>query len=75
MKFNERIKLVVITLALIIICLPLAFVITLFTNPFLVVDWKNILSWVRRSLGTSWVVLHNSIFTSDLCGRTYPAKI
>jgi len=34
MKFNERIKLVVITLALIIICLPLAFVITVFTNPF-----------------------------------------
>jgi cytochrome c biogenesis factor len=34
MKFNERIKLVVIALSLIIICLPLAFIITVFTNPF-----------------------------------------
>jgi len=34
MKFNNRIKLVLIALSLIIICLPLAFIITVFTNPF-----------------------------------------
>jgi len=34
MKFNNRIKSVLIALTLIIICLPLAFIITVFTNPF-----------------------------------------
>jgi 4-amino-4-deoxy-L-arabinose transferase-like glycosyltransferase len=34
MKFNNRIKLVLIALTLFIICLPLAFIITVFTNPF-----------------------------------------
>jgi len=34
MKFNNRIKLVLISLTLFIICLPFAFIITVFTNPF-----------------------------------------
>ena len=34
MKFNNQIKLVLIALTLIIICLPFAFIITVFTNPF-----------------------------------------